>query len=385
MEPRKRVLTALNHEEPDKIPFDLGGTIITGINHQVYKELKEEMISNDNSEIEIFDRIQQLARVESEMKDVLGVDIEGVFPQTELVAKEIEEDQYAFFDQYGIKWSMPKRGGLYYDMVEHPLANATSPKEIEGFDWPNPRNPELLNGLRDQLKSIRQSGRAVAMGVNIGGIGAGIFELGFWLRGYKNFYLDLARGEGMLKAMLDKTVELRLEYWDSILDEAGDLIDVAVSADDLGTQEETMISPDTYREYVKPRHKGVFNFIKRKAPDPIYNFFHSDGAVYDLLPDLIEAGVDILNPVQVNAEGMEPRKLKQEFGDKLTFWGAGVDSQTTLPNGSPQEVRKEVNERIEQFASGGGYVFAPIHNIQADVPVKNVLAMIDEFHDLRGY
>ncbi|MFB6290974.1 MAG: uroporphyrinogen decarboxylase family protein [Candidatus Bipolaricaulia bacterium] len=386
MNSRDRVITALNHEEPDKVPFDLGGTEITGINHRIYRELREKLLPVETSKVKIFDKIQQLAEVEEEMKKALVVDIDGVFPQTQLVNKEVEEgNYYTFYDSYGIKWSMPKNEGFYYDMTEHPLADAKGPKDIENFDWPDPRDPALLEGLQSKVESLAESGRAVAMSVSIGGIGAGIFEMGFWLRGYKNFYLDIGRQGAMLEALLDKLVELRLEYWDAVLDEVGDLIDVAVQADDLGTQEDTMISPKMYREIVKPRHKKVFNFVKDKASDPIYNFLHSDGAIYDLIPDLIEAGVDILNPVQVNAKGMDPQKLKKEFGDALTFWGAGVDSQTTLPNGSPDQVREEVRKRMDQFARDGGYIFAPIHNIQADVPLENVVAMIDEFQKVRSY
>lgn len=386
MKSRERVIKTLNHVEADKVPFDLGATEITGINHRVYQDLWNELMSSKNKEIEIFDKIQQLAKVDKKMKNKLKVDVDGVFPQADLVKKQKEdENHYVFYDLYGIKWSMPKNGGFYYDMVEHPLANASDAADIENFEWPNPRDPERLSGLREKIERISESGRAISMSVCIGGIGGGLFEMGFWLRGYKNFYLDIGRKGEIMHAMLDKLAELRMKYWDAVLEEAGDLIDVAVQADDLGTQESTMISPQMYRDIVKPLHKKVFQFVKDKSPNPTYVFLHSDGAIYDLIPDIIETGVDILNPVQVNAKGMDPERLKKEFGDDLTFWGAGVDSQTTLPHGTPEEVRAEVNERVEKLAPAGGYVFAPIHNVQADVPVENLIAMIDEFYKVRSY
>lgn len=386
MNSRSRVLAALNHKEPDKVPFDLGGTGITGINYEVYKNLLSILFGDEDPEVNISDRIQQLARVEERVKRVIGVDVDGIFPHSGLVVEELEEEDYdSFYDPYGIKWSMPKDGGFFYDMVEHPLEDADNPKDIEHYDWPDPRNQLVLDSIKDQISEAKGTGRAIALEANIGGLGAGIFEMGFWLRGYKNFYLDLARGGDLLEALMDKLMELRIEYWDFVLEEVGESVDIAIEADDLGTQEDVMISPSSYRDFIRPRHKRVFEFIKDKAPEPIFVFLHSDGAIYDLIPDLIEAGVDILNPVQVNAEGMKPEKLKEKFGGELVFWGGGVDSQTTLPQGTSDEVREEVSLRIDQLAQGGGFIFAPIHNIQADVPRENIETLIEAFNEFRSY
>lgn len=191
--------------------------------------------------------------------------------------------------------------------------------------------------------------------------------------GFEDFFTDMILNPSRVDTILDKITEIKFIFWDQVLDNMGDLLDVVVEADDLGTQRGLLISPKMYRKYIKPRQKALFDFIKKKVDVKIY--FHSCGSILELIPDFIDVGVDILNPIQVNAVGMCTKYLKQQFGQDLVFWGGGIDTQRILPSGSPQEIREEVKKRIDDLAPGGGFVFSTIHNIQADVPPENIMAM----------
>jgi uroporphyrinogen decarboxylase len=188
----------------------------------------------------------------------------------------------------------------------------------------------------------------------------------------------------MAEAILDITFRFRLAYWSKALEEVGDLVDVVVEYDDLGSNTSLLISPQMYRKYLKPLHKALFEFIKSHSRASI--FLHSCGAVYPLIPDFIEAGIDILNPIQVSATDMgDGKKLKQEFGKDITFWGGGVNTQSILPRGTTKEVKEDVRRRIGEFAPGGGYVFAAVHNIQPDVPPENIIAMLEAWKEFGKY
>ncbi|NQT84988.1 hypothetical protein HQ563_18380, partial [bacterium] len=185
--------------------------------------------------------------------------------------------------------------------------------------------------------------------------------------------------------LLDKVMEVKWDYWDIILDIVGENVLVISEADDLAGQNGPLISPKLYRELIKPRHTQLFSMIKKKAKSRVYIFFHSCGAVRELIPDLIESGIDILNPVQVSAAGMDTRELKREFGKDITFWGGGVDTQYVLPRGNRQEIVDEVRRRIEDLAPGGGFVFSAVHNIQGDVPPENIMIMWEALQKYGGY
>ena len=213
---------------------------------------------------------------------------------------------------------------------------------------------------------------------------AGIFERALWIRGFEDFLTDLVASPSLATSLLDMLTEMHIKYWDKALDAMGGLVQVVVEADDLGTQNKPLISPKIYRKYLKPRHKKVFSFIKKKAPN-VYIFFHSCGSIYDLIPDLIESGIDILNPVQVSAAKMDTKRLKKEFGNEITFWGGGCDTQRILPYSAPQEVRDEVKKRIDDLAPDGGFIFNTVHNIQADVPPENIMAMWETLQEYGKY
>jgi uroporphyrinogen decarboxylase len=209
-----------------------------------------------------------------------------------------------------------------------------------------------------------------------------------WTRGFEQFYVDLAINHKFIAYMLDRLVEFKGAFWQRALAEMGDLVDVVLEYDDLGIQQTLMFSPETYRKVVKPRHKKLFSFarfsaIKQQAP--IKLFFHSCGAVRPLIGDLIEAGIDILNPVQISAAGMDPQELKQEFGRDVVFWGGGVDTQRVLGTATPEEVKEDVRRNIEALAPGGGFVFAAVHDVQADVPPENIMAMWEAWRAYGAY
>jgi len=374
--PAERLKTALNHKEPDKIPFDLGSTNITGININAYKgylDFKGWRALDESPKI--LDTVQQLAKVPENVLTKLSVDTRGLFtcPPAGFKLARTENERYqAFTDNWGITWQMPKENGRYYDMCAHPLAGDIEISDIEKFPWPDPLDDSIFADMPDQIAALESSG----YGLVLNGFTSGILEMGLRLRGFEQFFMDLFINPGLAEAILDKLTELKCIYWEKALGLFGDKVLVAVEADDLGTQTSQLISPETYRKLLKSRHKQIISVIKKQAPHSKV-FFHTCGAVRPLIPDLIEAGVDILNPVQVAAKDMDTKALKKDFGDCITFWGGAVDTQQTLPRGTPEQVKDEVKRRIEDLAPSGGFVFSAVHNIQADVPPANIEAMLE--------
>ena len=379
MTSRQRLLTALNHKEPDRIPYDLDGTNQSGIHHIAYRNLLSYLgIRKD--EITICDPIQQLAHVHEDVLEKLKVDTRIIYPKNpsnwELNIEEDRKGKY-FIDQYGIKWTMHK-GGFYFDPTGHPLTEG-SIEELNNHPFPDPSDQKRIEGLKEVARGFRERG----FPVNMMSMSGGFFEAPFWLRGFENFYCDLAGNPRYACSLMDKLLEIEMGYWDLVLSELGDYIDIALTANDLGGQDGPVISPSMYRKYIKPRQKKLNSFIKNKKSS-IYIFFHCCGSIYDLLPDLIETGIDIINPVQVSAAKMNTKRLKKEFGDALTFWG-GIDTQEILPYGTPQEVKDEVKRRIDDLAPGGGFVLTSVHNIQADVPPENIMAMWETLQEYGKY
>ena len=383
MTPRERVLTALRHKEPDRVPFDLGGSILTGITTTAYKSLRAHMDLSPMHEMRIMDIVQQLAFVDEDMARKLQTDVRGIFLKdpSDWSLKIEEAGKYSrFTDPWGIGWQMPKRGGYYYDMYHHPLKGITA-DDVDKAPWPNPLDRARVKGLKEEAMKIRDEGFAVMMG---NPFGAGVFEMVLWLQGFEDGFANLLADKRLTHKLLDKMMDLKLKFWDLYLTEVGECVDVVIDGDDVGIQETPMISRQMYREYVLPRVKTIYSFIKKKAPN-CFIFFHSCGSIYDILPDILETGADILNPVQVSAAKMDTAVLKKEFGDRLVFWGGGVDTQEILPRGTPAEVKEEVKRRIGDLAPGGGFVFNTVHNIQHDVPPQNIMAMWEAVREFGSY
>jgi uroporphyrinogen decarboxylase len=381
MRSRDRVQRALDHQEPDRVPFDLGGTGLSTIHVTAYRNLRR-YLALPHVEPRVAFLAEQLVLVDDDVAERLATDIRAVLPGAPSTFDLIFRDEgpyEAYTDEWGIGWRKPRDGGFYYDMYHHPLSAAQSLGEIRAYSLPDPLDDGRFRPLRAQAERARVQGKAVALA----GPCAGIAEIYSWLRGYEEYYIDLARNQDWVGYMLDRLVEFKSAYWARALQEVGDLVDVVVEADDLGGQHAPLMSPRTYRQVIQPRHRRLFQFIKSQAPVKV--FYHTCGSVRSLIPDLIDAGIDILNPVQISALGMDLRDLKREFGRDLVFWGGGVDTQRVLGTATPDEIRDHVKENIEVLAPGGGFVFAAVHDIQANVPPENIVAMWQAWREFGSY
>lgn len=379
---RERLLTTLRHQEPDRVPYDLSSTAVTGIHSGAYRRLRMALGLPDR-EIVIWHLMQQLAWVDDDVHEAMQTDAKGLRPkaQSSWTLRFSEDADYVYYtDEYGIVRRKQREGGYYFDLCQSPLPHATAAADIASYPFPDPIEAGRFDGLRAMAEKVRAEGRAFVLG----NISAGMLEMGLWLRGFENYFCDLAGNRPLAEAICDKIIDLKMRYWEKALGLVGDLVDVIQEGDDYGGQHELLVSPRIWRAVFKPRLRQLFAHIKRCAPH-VFIFFHSCGSIGEIIPDLIEVGVDILNPVQVAAAGMDSRQLKREFGKNLTFWGGGVDTQRVLPYGTPEMVRTEVKRRLDDFAPGGGFVFNTVHNIQADVPPENILAMRDALRQWGTY
>jgi len=391
MNSRERLLTTLDHHEPDRVPFDLGSTQVTGIHVVAYRNLRQAL-GLPPVEVQLCDSIQQLALPDDDVIEHLGIDTRGLFPLNSHnwnVHKEDAGEYWVYHDEWGITHHRPKPDGLYYSIVQVPLGDpALSVQDIERHPWPNMADPQRIAGLRELAERYRAAGYGVVLKEPF----AGIFEMAQRIVGMENCLVMMASDKKSAGALFDKLLELKLAFWEMALPQLADpsagsgqaVVDVVAQFDDYGTQASQLISPRMFRKQIKPRLKILFERIKQLAPNA-KRFFHSCGNVRPLLPDFIEIGVEILNPVHIRAIGMEPAALKREFGSELVFWGSGVDTQGVLPMGTPQEVKDDVRRNIEALAPGGGFVFNTVHNIQADVPPQNIIAMWEALQEYEVY
>jgi len=406
MTSRDRVLKSLKYEEPDRVPVDLGGTPgSTGIHAIAYNRLKKALrIKTDKTKM--YDPWQQLAKPEPEVLRKIGADVYPITFSPESWRKNALPDGSTCY--FPVDWrpvELPDgsraqkfrgkiiarmaRSSLYYDPVYSPLAQA-SIDDLKDFDWPAPYSFYRIPA-RDMPKEpfITLSKEAEYWYKNsdfalLGTFGGSIFEAANGLRGFERFMQDLVFNRKFAEALLDRLVEANIEYAKRYLDAAKNYIQIImVGGEDIGTQQGPLINPDLYREIIKPRQERLWKFLKSNSD--AFIFVHSCGSIYQFLSDFVDAGMDIINPVQVSAANMDSKKLKREFGRKVAFWGGGCDTQKILPYGTPEEVKKEVKRRIRDFAPGGGFVFAQVHNIQPDVPVENILAMYEAVREYGKY
>ena len=344
---------------------------MTGIHVRAYAGLRRALGLPDRPS-RIGDVSQQLAVVEDDAADALGLDVRGVEPRGPSGwRREIVDEgaSLAYVDEWGVRRRMPK-DGFFYDPASTPLGGEIDAGHLARFAWPDGADPARRAGVAEAARRVAaEEGRAVY----VGSVCAGLTEMLFRLRGFEDGYMDLAADPSLARALMERVLEVKLAWWGAILPDLGDVVDVVGEADDLGGQATLLFAPRTYRELVKPLHAELFSFIRARTRAKV--LFHSCGAIRELLPDLVEIGVDVLNPVQVSAAGMETAALKRDFGRDLVFWGGGIDTQRVLGSATPAEVRAEVARRIEDLAPGGGFVFAAVHNVQANVPPQNVAAM----------
>jgi uroporphyrinogen decarboxylase len=385
MNSRERLLTSLDHKEPDRIPFDLGGTVLTGINAKAYRMLRD-YLGLPRVEPIMVDVVQQLAQVDDDVIDRLGVDVRNIAPRSSashrIDIKDMEGGNYAYFyDEYGIGWRMPKVGGLYYDMFDHPLGGRIDDSAVDRYVLPDPRDAARFAGLREAARRVIEEEKRALV---VGNLSAGIFEMYLWTRGFTDGYADFVGRPALMQKIMGRILEMQLAYWEKMFDLLGDMIDVVQLADDFAGQYDMLISPGSYRSYIKPLHKELFDFVRSRGRAKI--FLHSCGSIRRVIPDLIEIGLDIINPVQVSAVGMDSAELKREYGKDLVFWGGGVNTQRVFDeNHTPQEVREDVKRRITDLMPGGGFVFATVHNIQVNVPPENIMAMWETLQEYGTY
>ena len=374
MTPKERVFTTLDHREPDHVPIDLGATMETTVHVDEYQLLKEHLGVAVERPVCVKHLTAQFAIVDREVQERIDAQVRGTEPLMPEQPEIRRDGEYLqLTDEFGIDWQRPVEDGLYFDMYRHPLGEA-SLEEMRAHPFPDPRDPRRYTRLEERLLALAEGGRYPVVFDN--SFGNGIFQMCNQLMGYDKFLIALALREKRAFWLLDKIVEMKMELWDEVLTRAGQHIDIVKELDDMGTQLDSFISPDMYRGDVKPRLAKLIAFIKGKAPH-VRMMMHSCGSIRRVIPDLIDAGVEILNPVQYTARNMDTAELKAEFGTDLTFWGGGMETQKTLPSGSVQDVIDETRRQLDILMPGGGFVFAQVHTIQWGVPVENVMAMWD--------
>ena len=370
MTSRERVIASLRGEETDRVPFDLGSSLVTGITRGAYLALAEKL-GFPADRPTLCDVAQQVVEVDERVLARLEVDVRGVVPNIVRKSPQVSEqgDYDVFTDEWGLVWKRPP-GGLYFDVVNSPLAGRIGEDEIDAFPWPDAAAPALIEGLKGKADQFHRDGRAVMLE----SLCAGVFEMCCRLRGVEQFCMDLVLDPSVACALMDKIMELKIAFYRLAGEQLTGLVHFIREGDDVAGQESLLISPDVYREYLKPRHARLFAAQRESFAEPFFVFFHSDGAVGELLPDFIEMGIDVLNPVQTSAKGMDPADLKRRFGDRLAFWGGAVDP-LLLARGPVGEIEEQVRRHVRELAAGGRYVFGTVHNVQDDVPPEHFMAM----------
>ncbi|KTE93680.1 uroporphyrinogen decarboxylase [Desulfitobacterium hafniense] len=378
MNSRERLLTTLSHKEPDRIPLDLGAGCSCKFTKYFYVKLldyfgiQEELVMNHIP--------YQLVTASDKVLDLLKCDVRSAslhpIPQAENpYAKKWEDaDSYYYTNNWGTRYRMPKHQGLYYDLIGGVLQDSEDEEGDQKFIWPVPEKFPAAD--RQQLEDYRRAGLATTISEQFGN---GFLQQGPLMWGFENWFAMLLTEPERCTLFMDKLLEKKKEYYDHIFEVYGGLVDVCSEADDFGTQRGTFVSPKLIREMILPYHKKLNDYLKAKGAG--YMTLHSCGSVEASIPDIIEAGFDCLNPVQISAANMSPEHLKKSYGKDITFWGGGINTQSTLPNGTPEQIREETKRNIDAFARDGGFVFATVHNVQDDVPIENFIAMWETFQD----
>lgn len=382
MTPRERVRAAISHRTPDRVPIDLGG-FQTGIHARAYAELLAHL--GRTEPLVILDPVQQLAKPSEFVLERIHADVRYVGAhgpdsfrggiETNIRGGRVWND---LRDEFGVVWSMPDDQRLYMDITHHPLADATI-ADVERHPFPDGSDPSRFTGVREQALRMRDE-TSYAISTTIGGV---VYEIGWYMRGLERWFMDMIENPSFCEAVLDRTLGFWMGFYTGFLRELGDIVDVIMIGDDLAGQSGPLFNPEFYRRVVKPRQKKLVQHIKSLSKAKVW--YHTCGDCSAYIPDLIDNGVDILNPVQPGSPGMDPARLKREYGADLVFWGGGVDAQHILPFSSPAVIRDHVRKNIDMFKPGGGYVFNNVHNIQYGVPPENVLALFDAAYEFGEY
>ena len=412
MNSRTRLLEAIGHRSPDRIPIDLGATPSSGISMVAYQNLIDHMGLDLNNCV--YDVIQEVTQPEIDFLNLFKVDVLDIGRFFNSAADywhpvEIIKGYPALYphwfnpeQQSDGSWIASGRGGdkigkmpagaTFFDQLIFPYLNSYPDnykninKEMSlvswgGFGFPpfdRINEPGFWKMLRETVMEERsKTDKALLVGV-----GCNLFEWGTFLRRIDNFLMDLYLDPLNVHKLLDQLLEMHLAFLAKVCDAIGDLVDIIKFGDDLGTNTGPFFPPEIYNEFFKPRHKILCDFVKSKTP--AHTMLHCCGGIYELIPELIDAGFEIINPVQINAINMEPERLKCEFGKDLTFWGGGINTQSILNRATPQQVKDHVKHNLELFSKDGGFVFTTVHNIMPDVPPQNILAMFEALEEFQG-
>ncbi len=372
MTSKERVMAALNHEEADRVPLDIGGINNTCMHEIVEKQVKEALHLEDHgSMIKAID--QGVVVPDQSIVEYFGVDTCSIYINE--TRPWVDNGDGTFTDMWGLGRKL-NPDGYYYNMVSHPLEDAEEVEDLDAYQFPEPTE-YMVEGLRERMEANRDKCCILE------GLREPMFGLPSWLRRNQNYYMDLLANEELSDALHEKILAYYKKLVDFLMERLGDGIDIVKFADDMGTQNSLLMSPEVYRKRVKPYQAALYGYVKEKYHKKI--LLHSCGAIRPIIGDLIEIGVDALNPVQISAAGMDPEGLKKEFGDRLTFWGGGIDTQHVLTEASPETVKEHVKRNLGIFKPHGGYVFAQVHNIQPGTPVKNILAMYEAYREAASY
>jgi hypothetical protein len=412
MTSRERVLTALDHRQPDRVPLDLGASAVTGMHASSVYRLRQSLgLDESGTPVKVIEPYQMLGEIERDLMDALGVDVVGLGKRETFFGFRNEGwKEWRLFD--GTPVLVPERfntvpeangdillypegdrsappsgrmpeGGFYFDsIVRQPPIDEARLDPAENLEEFQPVSADDLAWFAAEARRLEATGRAVI--ASFGGTAFGDISLvpAPWLkrpkgiRDIEEWYVSTVSRREYVRQVFERQCGIALENLERIHAAVGERVTaVFVTGTDFGTQTAPFISPETYRDLYQPFHRAVNDWVHARTGWK--TFIHSCGSVISLIPDFIEAGFDILNPVQTSAAGMDPRELKARFGGQITFWGGGVDTQSTLPFGAPEEVRREVQERMRVFGPGGGFVFNTIHNVQAKVPVENLRALYE--------
>lgn len=376
MTSRERVQAALRHQERDRVPLDIGGGNSTTLLVETYENVKDYL--GISAPTHIMSKAFRSAELDEETLVRLGSDVRPVRTKPPKNWTPPASEPGTFIDGFGVKRRQAfYPGGYYWEITDPPLAHATI-SDLESFPLPDPDDPGRYEGLAREVHYLHHDTPYALMGDSVV---KGFWEPFFMMRGVEQALMDLVINQEFVHAVMERLYELNAAVTRRFLEITGAYLSVFRTADDLATQKSPLMSPETYRNMIKPYHRRFNTFVKQHTDAKI--FFHSCGNVVPLLDELIDAGFEVLNPVQVSAFD-DPAGVKAKYGDRLMFWG-GIDTQHVLPRGTPEEVREEVKLRIRQFGPGGGFVAAAVHNMQPDIPPENVLAMSKAVQQLGVY
>jgi uroporphyrinogen decarboxylase len=412
MNSRERVLSSINHKEPDRVAIDLGATPSSGISAIAYNNLKKYLgITSGHNRV--YDIVQQVTQPEDSIIQKFGVDVLDIgrmfntedsdwydvslpdgstaqYPVWFKPVKQTDGSYHAYLNDGTLVGKMPT-GATFFDQTVFPYLDGY-PSDYSNLSdamgkviwqalvhspWDHAAESGFWEKLREQALYLRKNSDKALMIV----CGCNLFEWGTFLRRMDNFLMDIYAEPEEVEGLLDALMEKHLATLEKVCNAVGDVVDILRFGDDLGMDSGPFMSPDKYRDLFKPRHKMLCDYVHKNSG--MKTFLHTCGSIYKLIPDLIDAGYDILNPVQTTCNEMDPARLKKEFGSSVTFWGGGSDTRHVLNRGTTEQVKEDVKRRLEIFTPGGGFVFNPIHNIMPDVPPQNIIAMfeaIEEFY-----